>query len=342
MQDSIVYLRPQGPGLFRSGLRSDTLWGALCWAIRMVYKNGDAVLNNLLDAYAIPDNTSGAFYLSSAFPFVFSQDEAKYHFLPHPFEPYRNQEPEAIPTGPSAQKNMLRDEKRRQKQLKWIAWEVFSARFCGDDRNTAPSFSPIIGTRAMTHNSIDRTRLGTIETQNGGLLFHTNENYLSIEGRGDLSGWESGLYFLVKGNFSILEPALRFLEHFGIAGDRGTGKGHFRIDWEEVKIPESPEPNARFCLSLYHPSESEAGDLDKSTDRVFRYQLADRQGRHLMERDYLQNGYFCFGEGSVFPILPNSKQFPGKNIEVRAEDRSSDIHRVHRYGHAFMLDIKIS
>jgi|APTNR8051073442_1049403.scaffolds.fasta_scaffold02150_9 CRISPR-associated protein Csm4 len=335
MPTKIVFLRPKGAGLFRSQLRSDTLFGALCWSLQTI-TNG--LLKDLLPGYHGDSAKHQPFFLSSAFPFLEDAQGNRSLFLPHPMEPYRNFESDKKPADAQAAKQVMRNHKRSEKRQTWISWEAFNTRFAGNDSHLPPNVLPKVSTRAVTHNSIDRRYLGTTVVADSGQLFHTNENYLDWDSGDKSAHWKPGLYFLVQGNFDLIKPALRFLEHFGIAGDRGTGKGHFQIDWETIELPESPNANARLNLSLYHPTASEAKALDASSDRLFRYRLVDRQGRHLHQKEYRQPGYFFFGEGSVFPLIPELGAFPGKNLIIGNRNSTDD---VQRYGRGFMLNIKI-
>ena len=349
MKAKIVYLQPQSAGLFRSELRSDTLWGALCWAMRMVEQDGGAKLEQLLAAYdGQQEEGIAPFYLSSAFPYLSRQDEHgqehKRHFLPYPLEPYRDLNPEKLPSDPQELKELMRNHKKQEKRRQWISWEAFAAKFCRAAAPVADTAWPRVGTRAMAHSSIDRTRLGTLDTKQGGLLYHTNENYLYFEAETKERQWsDAGLYFLVQTeDFAPLEPALRFLEDFGLAGDRSTGKGHFRIEWQDIEVPEAAaegEDAARLCLSLYHPTQAEAQAIDDAKGRFCRYKLVDRQGRHSWQKKHVQTGHFCFAEGSIFPHLDCLQGHPGQNKLVR--HKNGNIHPVYRYGHGFMLDIKI-
>ena len=338
MQAKIVYLRPRGSGLFRSQLRSDTLWAAICWSIRMV--QGEKALVSLLQNYDTPEEEESAFFLSSSFPFLYAEGGLKHHFLPHPIEPFRSTvpEPENAPDSPNGWKKRIREAKERKDRSRWLDFATFGANFTDQHNDQSSVSQPWFGTRAMTHNAIDRTRLGTLDTEGGGLLFHTLENYV-IPSAKDARDWSAGLYFLVKGNFKAIEPALRFLEHSGIAGDRGTGKGHFQIDWDTVDLPEAATPNACMTLSLFRPKQMEAMLLDQAKDqRLLRYQLVDRQGRHLLQSDFMQKGYFFFGEGSIFPIDEIQGKFPGRNENLGKHQAGHD---VFRYGRAFMLNIKL-
>ncbi|MBC7196763.1 MAG: hypothetical protein H5U39_05870, partial [Deferribacterales bacterium] len=72
----IVYLYPKST--FRTDLRSDTLWGILCWAIRLVYGNEE--LERIIKSYI---ERKPEFIISSTFPFII-KDDKKWHYLPKP------------------------------------------------------------------------------------------------------------------------------------------------------------------------------------------------------------------------------------------------------------------
>src|SRR5581483_6129720 len=81
----IVYLDPRAP--FAKGIpRSDTLFGGVAWAIRLLY--GEETLTDLLDEFdkAIKARQAPPFVLSSLFPY-FEDLEGRLLFLPAPLSP---------------------------------------------------------------------------------------------------------------------------------------------------------------------------------------------------------------------------------------------------------------
>src|SRR5262245_45457767 len=84
----IVYLKPRAP-FAQSAPRSDTLFGAIAWAIRLLYGEGELI--RLLEQFdrAVASQSSPPFLISSLFPFVESGngDERQARrtlFLPRP------------------------------------------------------------------------------------------------------------------------------------------------------------------------------------------------------------------------------------------------------------------
>ena len=75
----IVYLYPQSG--FKTELRSDTLWGLICWAIRNLY--GNDALENFIQSY---NTGKPEFVISSTFPFMQENKEIT-EFFPRPFLP---------------------------------------------------------------------------------------------------------------------------------------------------------------------------------------------------------------------------------------------------------------
>lgn len=343
MKTTIVYLHPKGAGLFRSELRSDTLWGAICWALRLL--EGPQRVKQFIEDCE-QDEPEKALSLSSAFPFVEQGKDKIVHFLPRPMEPHRPLEhkEDERDLSPAQAKVKMREHKKQQKQSAWMSWEHFSYHFCGQEPDLPAVKAPKLDTRAMTHNAIDRRVLGTMDAAGGGQLFHTEERYLNWPRDSEDS---TGLYFMVNGNVNAIVPALRLLEHLGIAGDRATGKGFFKISWAEAEVPEPAEPNARLCLSFYHPDGQmrELKALDQEASPNWRYRLVGRRGRNSLVTKYVQNGFYFFGEGSVFPLIPEMQGVPGQirpvyNSLTDAQADGLD-HVPHRYGRAFMLNIHV-
>jgi len=75
MKNYAVYLRPKGS--FVSPIHSNTLFGAVCWAIRVIY--GTISLEEMLATF----NERPKFVLSSAFPFLRHGDQLV-RFFPKP------------------------------------------------------------------------------------------------------------------------------------------------------------------------------------------------------------------------------------------------------------------
>ncbi|MBK8652907.1 MAG: hypothetical protein IPN20_03035 [Haliscomenobacter sp.] len=325
----IVYLKPVGVGGFRGPIRSDTLWAALCWSIRMVF--GEAKLEELLAAYSPNASEGKAFFLSSTFPFREEEGEIT-RFYPAPLLPAREtiRIPDAGLT-PEQVKLRAREEKNREKLQALLSENHLKYRIgiSQDAMEDVPS--PVLIERPMTHNRISRLTGSTLSIDESGQLFHMDEHYLK--------GAHTGLFFLLRGNMECVIPALRFLEHFGIGGDRSTGKGRFQISEPQPFSLGTPlEPNAVMSLSLFKPNPQEIVHWANNSSRLLNYRLEDRQGRKYLDSSYMHDEPLVFfREGSVFPSIQGLEEY-GSNAKTGTHQAGFPIHR---YGYGFMIQAKI-
>lgn len=329
MNCKIVYLKPAGAGGYKTALRSDTLWAAICWAIRSVF--GESELEEILAAYEGKD-PSKAFFLSSAFPYL-ETDGQKTCFFPPPFLPLK--ESIVVDTDKMAAEKIklgVRRRKEHEKQPTFLTKPHFEYSIGNKKEPLEIKTAPSVISRPMTHNTIDRLTGSTRTINKSGQLFHTDEFYLK--------GENTGLFFLLQGNLDRVIPALRFLNYEGIGGDRSTGKGWFEIsEPEDFSLQTPSDPNALMCLSLYHPKLEELRNFPVNQRRLLNYKLEDRLGRTQLQRNYLHDQpLFFFKEGSVFP-LPKDAQSPfGQNVITGKHSAGFDIRR---YGFGFMVNVKI-
>jgi len=346
----IVYLEPVGAGAFKTPLRSDTLWGALCWAIRMVYDNKQ--LEDLLNAYEQDPDT--AFYLSSTFPYKVEGNGEKVRYFPYPILPFAKSErivtDQLKPWEIKAEGKKLKDAKKIKKAL--LNQAIFEKILHGRSVKLKPTKAPAVISRAFTHNTIDRITGSTLTLNNSGQLYHTDEYFITEKFESEKEEFrpdthqKNGLFFLLRATgktLDVLQGALRFLTDYGIGGDRSIGKGRFTIS-EAVpfEIEQPVDANARLNLSLYTPTVDEIRDYEGAADQyLFNYQLEDRWGRTQWQRKDVRNdkAFLFFKEGSVFPRLDSIRQMPGRNPIVGEHQVGK--FPIYRYGHAFMLDIKI-
>ncbi|MFZ2071653.1 MAG: type III-A CRISPR-associated RAMP protein Csm4 [Halobacteriota archaeon] len=314
----IVYLKPKS--LFPTNLPSNTIFGAICIAIKEIY--GEDELDRILDLF---DDESNPFVLSSAFPFVNGSD-GKHHFFPklivEPFEePITN----------------YWDQAKKFKGVRWIHQDIFN-----DWINGKLSELDVIKTFD------ERYKLKS------GLLFHKGtdleyeiivadvaHNQLNrLSNRSENFFYSTGAYFRNVGLFFLIEffnksyeskvmSALKFIEDRGIGGDISSGQGQFEIDGVEDRsiTTEPAEADAFTTLSLYSP-DSEFSSYNKS--QIW-YELVKIQGR--CEDGAVKKPLFMFKEGSTFPIL--DQKFYGKTEEVRPKPQ-----RAIEYGIAFPIKMR--
>ena len=265
----IVYLYPQSA--YKADLRSDTLWGTLCWAIHAVY--GRERLEEFIASYqqekeGIPAKPE--LILSSAFPFVEEQEGKPICYLPRPVLP-PGVKSSSEKKSKSEQINTLR-ERKKLKKFQLLDEETFKTLLTGSDDKcngwTLSGFLMEEGGKdqlgalpksiaySITHNTIDRLKGGTLERNGQGQLFHVEEKFIQVPKEEDKPS-KTGLFFLAKGPFcegenSQLEAVLRYLSHIGIGGDRSTGKGYLPIRSKRMKnspkATRKPRPRS-ICLS---------------------------------------------------------------------------------------------
>lgn len=354
-----IYLYPQSG--FRANLRSDTLWGMLCWGIRAVY--GEKALVGHPDAFI--DSFLGeqpAYLLSSAFPFI-QNEKGTHHFFPRPILPKADQseqkmDPEEARAGLANRKLLKKVQYLEQKDLMALASGTMKTDQLNDhllDRiETDGLLQPKIKEVAVTHNTIDRLRGGTLEKEERGQLFHVGEQFIQanlLKGKAEkqLKGTHrAGLFFLVKGDPDKIMGALRFLETIGFGGDRNTGKGRFEVKGPQpFTWPEIKEPNAMTNLSLYFPKGSLADQPQPELSRYrhspwFQYELEERVGAVSF------GGYgkiakplrVFFKEGSLFPYHPADSY--GQSSLILPSTRHEALpHDIYQYGHGFMLPMHL-
>ncbi len=345
MKLTAVYLEPQNG--YKTPLRSDTLWGILCWAIRSVH--GEPALVKFIADY---QGDKGALSLSSCFPYIELCNEqcdkkdnkyCKTHYFPLP-QLYRDNPLKAETFDDCVREMTTR--KDIKKNLTYVSQDLFEQILRGEklpDDETLIKLAkpPAPASLPVTRNTINRIKGGTLERDGRGQLFHVDEHHLADK---------TGLFFLVKGDIKpLLLGALNYLSHAGFGGDRTVGKGWFKIHYNENFILNEPnEPNACTTLSLYHPNEKQ-GEIeyfeDDKFDEILNYTLELRGGRlgFFNYKQVRKDAILMFKEGSVFPIKKGAAQY-GKNPIVLTPDPVNNPglhHDVSHYGIGFMVKMNV-
>lgn len=327
----IVYLEPIAS--FHDSLRSDTLWGLMCWGIRNVCS--EKMLLDFLAAYGDP---AGGVKVSSAFPYN-AVGSGKELLFPKPFG-----KPASIlsAAGKSTRAELTGDYKRIKdyKGISFLSQSDFFRFLSGnlseqelfDSAAELAALKPRFRKHERIHNTIDRISGGT--PQQGGL--YTREVTYAID---------SGLFFLMDGDpvwLSVLEGALRFLSHFGFGGDASTGKNHFRVTIEDFVPPQVQNPNGFVTLSLYIPQPHEVTLFRANPDFVW-YEIAHRKGkfggRFIQAARFWTDTVFAFAEGSVFPLTGQPRN--GCLVKTPTDDKAAEF-IPRRNGIAFDLPMKIA
>ena len=331
----IVYLKPKSG--FITELRSDTLWGLLCWGIRNIF--GNSTLETVLESF---NENSPEFLITSAFPYKKSGNDIVQYF-PKPFLPVKSFENDltAIDNKTKLQKSI--DEKKNKKKalLSFNQFQRLINKQISLENAIVEAEQIKLKSVSVTHNTIDRIKGSTLMKDGVGQLFHKDEFY--IANNSDNENDETGLFFLIKGNSEKGESALRWLSHVGFGGDRNTGKGYFNTEIEDFSINEPSDFNAVTTLSLYYPSQIRDELRKYKYSPFFNYQLEKRQGfmSFLKYKNFDKPETIMFKEGSVFPSIPEFKHY-GENIVLKEKDVDAGIlHPVYQYGYGFMIKLKI-
>ena len=253
MREYKIHLIPTGS--FEIIPHSDTIFGAICWAIRTLF--GEKKLIQILDEF----ESSPPFLLSSAFPWK-QIGKRRYYYLPKPYMPplsiqdlEKLEDKSRLKLRPyhKSQKAYLMDIVNKYKQfkkIKWIPLSVFKKIQKGESEKSLfldfldgllrnPKF---FESGTVQKNRLDRL---SFSTSGDGETFFVNE--LSFRNN-------CGLYFLLKtGDIDeYLRPALLYLQDSGIGPDAHTGKNWFRLEIEDSPLFEdNTQTNTFITLSRY-------------------------------------------------------------------------------------------
>ncbi len=306
---------------FHTYLNSDTLWGNLVYAYRML--NGVDKTSKLIEKY---NSKEIPFKVSSIFPFeekMNGENKIIYYF-PKPLSgvSIRNaKDPEEMTY------------MKEFKKIRYIDKTLFEAYINGniDDNELLKRFliwqkeenkkesernkelieknkfyyKKILAPTYFLHNSIDRMSGSTLQKDGRGQLYWEEE--YNIFGNKLLSKENEveGIYFLVDGtDISLIEGPLRLLSHIGIGGNKSIGKGSFEFIIEDFSFSPTEEYNSYVSLSLFQPSEKE-NELFENNSLKFFYDLTTRIGKVGKDFDLEfneKNPIICFTEGSSFYV----------------------------------------
>jgi len=310
-------------------LRSDTLWGNLVYAYKLLY--GEIALENLLESYL---NNKIPFVVSSIFPFEIiknGSDQIVYYF-PKPLlggESIKAESPEDM--------TIMKD----FKSIKFIEQRIFEEYLNGNlnDKSLFDRFKLYrieenkkkeeqdeniikynkfrylkdIKSTYNLHNSIDRMSGTTLESEGRGQIYWEDEFVL---------GDGMGLFFLAEvSELNVFESLLRLLSHIGIGGNRSIGKGSFDFQIEDFSFNSPSINNGYISLSLYHPRKEELEILASENTNLF-YDISTRIG--FVGKDFNsvaqeKNPVNCFIEGSTFFVKEKLKGCLVKTAKINQQ-----------------------
>lgn len=368
----IIYLKPLSG--YATPLRSDTLWGLLCWGIRHLWgDDGKEGLTAFLDAC---NEGRPPFVVSSAFPYKrYGKDWIPFFPNPLPFpdehdndiaeaainaklrKPYKKafryvnlddftRILQGSLTGQQLRQR-LRDIYEEENRLKKEGKVRHDRKITqAEIEQTAPRDEDF----SMTHNTINRLRGGTLDLpvdggaqyETAGQLFHSEEYYWSDKYADPQQDANTGIFFLADGpDTGKLEAVLRLYRHWGFGADRTSGKGFFDVEIFDFELPKPADANAMLNLSLFRPKPDELKILDAqpADDARFRYRIELREGWVGGDGIYQpKTPHRYFTEGSVFPLV---SEWKGRHLGGLIHQSFADQpHPVYDNGFGFMLNLK--
>ena len=367
----IIYLKPLSG--YATPLRSDTLWGMLCWGIRYLW--GEKELTSFLE-----DSKAGKppFVITSTFPYK-QYGKAWIPFFPNPL-PFPNEQDD------KKQEALVNAQLRKKykKEFAYVNFDDFSEILNGkltakqlrqrlreihdeeerlkqeakrtnkpkEERIILPQeveqTAPRLEDFSMTHNTIHRLRGGTLDLpvdggapgETSGQLFHTPEHYWTDKYADPNQNTNTGIFFLADGpDVSKLEAVLRLFRHWGFGADRTSGKGFFDVAIQDFELPQPAGSNAMVSLSLFRPRPEDLTALDShaADDARFQYRIEMREGYVSANSFYLpKEPHRYFAEGSVFPLLTLREERHLGEL-VHQFDKP---HPVYDNGFGFMVPLK--
>ena len=324
-----VHLAERGIGIEETAdlAHSDTLFSALCWALRLGW--GDNELGRLLDAFR---HGEPPFLLSSGFPFA-----GTVRFLPRPLLPLPAELPDAL--------------RKRWQSVRFISSDLFALWVRGDE----PALRQALAAEQITADSdvgltpAAAAHLPPIPADGGWFWRRVAVPRVTL----DRTSNASALYFAGRLQFApacglalfiawrdrqwqpTIERALAELGELGLGGLRSIGYGAFHVTvGEDLILPDMPAESQAVLLSLYAPlrEELEAGVLGPGA----RYDFLVRGG-WITAPDgtrYRRRTVRMLTEGGVI-VQPATTPVRGTLVDVRPA--IPHLHPVYRYGLALTV-----
>lgn len=325
----IVYLKPRAP-FANNAPRSDTLFGAIAWAVRVLY--GNDRLERLLAGFdaAVSKQSPAPFVISSLFPF-FEDAGGKLLFLPRPLRSsefdltprdlaeYQTVKKlkraglislslfDAIANGRLNERDLL-DEALKGENGDYRLSAGAAALMTRDEYERVRVLPSLFATAEIGRNSLNRLTGST--SGDGGHLFYQPVTSSRAWEKG---GAESGFYCAIRlgGEQSdeteaTIKAAFRFLGDKGLGGDSSIGRGHCEVEFDGAKDISGPAGGPHlFTISLLHPSEADRAHFTRCQSDIYA-KLERRKG-------FIESGYvsgvqrvwkptlIMLAEGATFP-----------------------------------------
>ena len=289
---------------------SDTLFGAICNAYRLLY--GKEELENLLKEFA----DSPPFLISSAFPYSID-----INFFP-------------MPKFINLSRYVERRDIKKFKKIVYMSRKVLDSLTQNNLKIHLKKENIIQGIFLVSDeekNKLDEAGIETVwsEHEIPRVTIDRKTNSSNIYYFGEVEyNKNCGMYFLMdfinNGYKDKIKAAINLLGDEGIGGDRSYGKGLFRAEYGTFSW--SINSGAFITMSLYLPEEGEIEMVKKG-----HYEIVRRGGwvYSVDEKGTRKKFIRMISEGSTFE---GSRNFYGTMVKV-----AEGIHNVYRYGYAFPL-----
>lgn len=337
MKEYLIHLIPRSS--FQVPLHSDTLFGAICWGIRMLL--GEGKLLQVLEAF----QSSPPFLVSSAFPFRMEGEGLYQYFLPMPVLQLISKNDLVALSEKSRRKKQpyhtdklfIVDIADRYKEFKKIQFiEASNFKKALKQPNELELFNdfldgfvsiPRFGTYGIKQkNSLDRL---SRSTSGAGSTFYEQETDFR----------ESyGLYFFLKTNSfdDLLSPVLRYLEDSGIGPNARTGKNWFRVNpIEKTLFEENDGESGCSFVTLSRYIKNEPIDIKRTFYRLASVRSKVESRLEFAGEDIWKSRVIYFSAGSV--ITPEKKAgFYGRLMPVKTIGNKT----IYQYGYAYPVWIR--
>lgn len=305
-------------GISLPTLQSDAIYAALMACLAKI-------------GQPIPDNGDLGFTNSSLFPYYEGENGRAVYFLPKPLR-------QKLPKVSDLSKA------KSIKKVTWIDIDYFKRVVKGenlfDNEKDITNIQGIYLTSATIDKDFISSQISPRVTINSRIGKEDAQPYYM-----DRVSFKdnSGLYFIAKGDCSLLEKALHILQYEGIGTDRNVGNGFFEWSKDSLRM-ENPKSEYVMSLSLFIPSNKE--ELSSITnDENVAYDFIRRGGwittypHNTLRKDFI----YAFTPGSVFKYEADQTIVLGdiKELTPTLPKEMEINHKIWRTGRALFLPIKL-
>lgn len=328
----IAYLKPKAV-FAKQTPRSDTLFGAICWAILMLF--GEEKLVEMLKEFeeASKNESAPPFVLSSLFPYLEANRE-RTHILPRP-----KLRPEYLEIKSLSDYQGI----KKLRKAVWVSESVFrllqkgeindrhltesiinedgefhiknGVIFEGEEKRLIKDTAVKFIRSEMPRNAINRLSNSTGGDAGGQLFYDAFETIRTgTKARG-------GFYLMARfgGNNAekteeIVKAALRLMGDKGFGGDYSIGRGNCEVEFSDKNVLANIEnPEFMTTLSLMFPSDKDRNHLREEKEKVFA-EIERRKG--FLETAFMAGEervwkptLLMLKEGSTFPADGSLRQY---------------------------------